>query len=198
MIGADLRGWLQNMATDRGWNPIAAELAFGRLLDDAHDPQSTPTPVQVLGEFSVIGSIDLIEQNANSACRVTDYKTGRVPYPQPQAVGGGVYLQPLIYALAAETILGKPVTGGKLHFATMRGTYKSIFVGLNEYNKKTLVKVLDGIDTSIRNGFLPAAPGEGACVNCDYLPVCGPYEEDRIKKKSRVELKTLTQIRGLK
>jgi ATP-dependent helicase/nuclease subunit B len=80
----------------------------------------------------------------------------------------------------------------------MRGTYKSIFVGLNEYNKKTLVKVLDGIDTSIRNGFLPAAPGEGACVNCDYLPVCGPYEEDRIKKKSRVELKTLTQIRGLK
>jgi ATP-dependent helicase/nuclease subunit B len=105
MIRADLRGWLQNMATDRGWNPIAAELAFGRLLDDAHDPQSTPTPVQVLGEFSVIGSIDLIEQNANSACRVTDYKTGRVPYPQPQAVGGGVYLQPLIYALAAETIL---------------------------------------------------------------------------------------------
>ena len=198
MIKADLRGWLQMMTTDQGWTPIAAELAFGRPLDDAHDPQSTPTPVQVLGEFSVIGSIDLIERNANGSHRVTDYKTGRVPYPQPQAVGGGAYLQPLIYALAAEKLLGQPVAGGKLHFATMRGTYKSIFVSLNEYNKRALVKVLDGIDSSIRNGFLPAAPNEGACANCDYLPVCGPYEEDRTKKKSRVELKTLTQIRGLK
>ena len=44
MIRADLRGWLQNMTTDEAWSPIAAELAFGRLLDDAHDPQSTTSP----------------------------------------------------------------------------------------------------------------------------------------------------------
>jgi hypothetical protein len=56
MIRADLRGWLQVMTTDQGWHPVAAELAFGRSLDDAHDPQSIPTAVQVLGEFTVIGS----------------------------------------------------------------------------------------------------------------------------------------------
>jgi CRISPR/Cas system-associated exonuclease Cas4 (RecB family) len=167
-------------------------------LDETHDPQSVPTAVQILDEFSVIGSIDLIERNCNGSQRVTDYKTGRVPYPQPQAVGGGAYLQPLIYALAAEAMLAQPVAGGRLHYATMRGTYKSIFVSLSESNKRALLRVLHGIDTSIRQGFLPAAPSEGACVNCDFMSVCGPYEEDRIKNKSRVELKVLTQIRGMK
>jgi ATP-dependent helicase/nuclease subunit B len=198
MIKADLRGWLQNMMADPSWQPVSAELSFGRPLDDAHDPQSVPTAVRILDEFAVIGSIDLIERNSQGDHRVTDYKTGRVPYPQPQAVGGGAYLQPLIYALAAQAMLGQSIAGGRLHYATMRGTYKSIFVSLNEYNKRALAKVLDGIDISIRNGFLPAAPKEGACLHCDFAPICGPYEEDRIKKKSRVELKGLTQIRAMK
>jgi ATP-dependent helicase/nuclease subunit B len=198
MIKADLRGWLQSMTTDQDWQPVAGELSFGRPLDDAHDPQSVPTPLNAIGDFTFIGSIDLIERNSQGAYRVTDYKTGRVPYPQPTAVGGGSHLQPLIYALAAEAIVGKPVAGGRLHYATMRGTYKDIFIPLSNSNKAALLKVLDGIDASIRNGFLPAAPKKDACVNCDYIPVCGPYEEDRTKKKSPVDLKALTQIRNLK
>jgi CRISPR/Cas system-associated exonuclease Cas4 (RecB family) len=198
MIKADLRGWLQNMTADQGWQPIAAELSFGRPLDETHDPQSIANTVGILNEFTFMGSIDLIERSSNGSLRVTDYKTGRVPYPQPQAVGGGAYLQPLIYALAAEAMLGQPVAGGRLHYATIRGNYKWILVSLNDSNKRALVKVLDGIDTSIRNGFLPAAPNEGACEHCDYIPICGPYEEDRTKKKSHVELKALTQIRGMK
>jgi len=198
MIKADLKGWLQSMTTDQDWQPIAGELSFGRPLDDAHDPQSVPMPLRAIGDFTFIGSIDLIERNSQGAYRVTDYKTGRVPYPQPTAVGGGSHLQPLIYALAAEAMLRKPVAGGRLHYATMRGTYKEIFIALNESNKRALLKVLDGIDASIRNGFLPAAPKKDACVSCDYVPVCGPYEEDRTKKKSSVNLKALTQIRGLK
>jgi ATP-dependent helicase/nuclease subunit B len=198
MIKADLQGWLQSMTTDQDWQPVAGELSFGRPLDDAHDPHSVPTPLKAIGDFTFIGSIDLIERNSRGAYRVTDYKTGRVPYPRPTAVGGGAHLQPLIYALAAEAMLAKPVAGGRLHYATMRGTYKEIFIALSEFNKRALLKVLDQIDGSIRNGFLPAAPKEDACLSCDYIPVCGPYEEDRTKRKSRPELNALTQIRGLK
>jgi ATP-dependent helicase/nuclease subunit B len=198
MIKADLRGWLQNMTMDQDWQPVAGELSFGQPLDDAHDPQSVTASVKALGEFTFIGSIDLVERNSYGAYRVTDYKTGRLPYPEPEAVGGGSYLQPLIYALAAGAMLAKPVTGGRLHYATMRGTYKSIFVGLNDFSKRTLLKVLDGIDAWIQKGFLPAAPKEDACLNCHYIPVCGPYEEDRTKNKARADLKVLTQIRGMK
>lgn len=198
MIRADLRGWLRNMPTEPQWVPVAAELAFGRPLDKDHDPGSVPDVVKVLDEFSVLGSIDLIEQSSHGFHRVTDYKTGRVPYPLPEMVGGGSYLQPLMYALVAEAILGGSVAGGRLQFATMRGAYKSVPIYLNEYSKRGLRKVLDAIDSSVRNGFLPAAPREGACEYCDYVPVCGPYEEDRTRRKSSVELKPLTQIRGMK
>lgn len=198
MIKADLRGWLQSMTTDQDWQPVAGELSFGQPLDDAHDPQSITAPVKALGEFTFIGSIDLVERNGYGAHRVTDYKTGRLPYPEPEAVGGGSHLQPLIYALVAGAMLGEPVTGGRLHYATMRGTYKSIFLGLNDFSKRTLLKVLDGIDAWIQKGFLPAAPKEDACLNCHYIPVCGPYEEDRTRNKARADLKVLTQIRGLK
>jgi ATP-dependent helicase/nuclease subunit B len=197
-IQADLRGWLHCRTVDQDWQPVAGELSFGRPLDAAHDPRSVPTPLKAIGEFTFIGSIDLIERNSQGAYRVTDYKTGRVPYPHPTAVGGGSDLQPLIYALAAEAVLGKPVAGGRLHYATMRGSYKDVFIPLSESNKGTLLRVLDGIDASIRNGFLPAAPKKDACVNCDYIPVCGPYEEDRTNKKSPLNLRPLTQIRGLK
>jgi CRISPR/Cas system-associated exonuclease Cas4 (RecB family) len=197
-IEADLRGWLQSRTVDQDWQPVAGELSFGRPLDAAHDPRSVPTPLKVIGEFTFIGSIDLIERNSKGAYRVTDYKTGRVPYPHPTAVGGGSHLQPLIYALAAEAVLGKPVSGGRLHYATMRGSYKDVFIPLSGSNKRTLLRVLDGIDASIRNGFLPAAPKKDASINCDYIPVCGPYEEDRTNKKSPLKLRPLTQIRGLK
>ena len=38
-------------------------------------------------------------------------------------------------------------------------------------------------------GFLPAAPRKKGCEHCEYLPVCGPYEEERVKEKSQPELK---------
>jgi len=34
---------------------------------------------------------------------------------------------------------------------------------------------------------LPAAPREGACEHCDYLPICGPYEEERVARRKQLE-----------
>jgi len=57
--------------------------------------------------------------------------------------------------------------------------------------------VLETIEQSIEEGFLPAAPQTGACAICDYRPVCGPYEEQRSKRKQPDRLEPLITIRNL-
>ena len=49
---------------------------------------------------------------------------------------------------------------------------------------------------AMRDGFLPAAPRKDGCKRCDYLPVCGPYEEERVTEKSQPELRELKEMRG--
>ena len=44
----------------------------------------------------------------------------------------------------------------------------------------------------MEEGFLPAAPREGACRYCDYRIVCGPREERRIARKPQDRLDELT------
>ena len=51
------------------------------------------------------------------------------------------------------------------------------------------------IDRSILDGFLPAAPREGACAYCDYRLICGPYEETRIHRKASDRLAVLDELR---
>ena len=46
-------------------------------------------------------------------------------------------------------------------------------------------------------GFLPAAPAKDACRWCDYRPVCGPYEEQRVRRKPKDRLADLQRLRGL-
>jgi ATP-dependent helicase/nuclease subunit B len=57
--------------------------------------------------------------------------------------------------------------------------------------------VLVTIGHAIEEGFLPAAPQRGACALCDYRPVCGPYEEQRAKRKLPDRLDALVQLRNL-
>ncbi len=57
--------------------------------------------------------------------------------------------------------------------------------------------MLQTISNAIEEGFLPAAPQAGACALCDYRPVCGPYEEQRAKRKPADRLDALVQVRNL-
>jgi CRISPR/Cas system-associated exonuclease Cas4 (RecB family) len=45
-----------------------------------------------------------------------------------------------------------------------------------------LEEVIETIDAAIASGFLPAAPAKDACSFCDYRGVCGPREEERLKR----------------
>jgi CRISPR/Cas system-associated exonuclease Cas4 (RecB family) len=93
--------------------------------------------------------------------------------------------------------LNQSVESGRLFYCTQRGDFSTIEIPLNTESRARLRRVLAAIDTSIADGFLPAAPQAGACSLCDYGAVCGPYEESRTKRKQRDRLDPLNEIRSL-
>ena len=195
-IRADLRGWLQQRASrEADWTPQFAELSFGLRDPLGHDPRSRKEAVAIEGGFQLQGSIDLVERHTSGILRVVDHKTGRVPEPRPEIVGLGEVLQPALYALAAEEILGEPVAFGRLYYSTIAQNYATVDVQLNDWARQRASQVLRAIDEAMRNGFLPAAPRKDGCKRCEYLTVCGPYEEERVGEKSQPELKTLKELR---
>src|SRR5262249_3882842 len=105
-LRADLRGWLVNR--DPSWKLAHAELAFG-LDGPEHDPASTPDPVLIDNRYKLKGAIDLVERRDDGRLRVIDHKTGQAPTvaKQPRSIGNGETLQPLLYALAVESLLGQ-------------------------------------------------------------------------------------------
>jgi RecB family exonuclease len=207
----DLRGWLRQMAdpANTGWTPAWFELSFGLPPAREKDPASRPDAVLLPEGLRLRGAIDMIEVSSGMPAerspqvqppqpltlRITDHKTGKAPAQRPGVTGHGEILQPLLYARAAEAVLGKPVASSRLSYCTERGGYQVFDVMVNDFSLRSLAKVVNTIDQAIAEGFLPAAPREGACTWCDYRLVCGPYEETRIRRKPTAELAALEDLR---
>ena len=184
-IRADLREWLRRMAEEPArWRPERFELAFG-LKDRAHaDPASVAEPIDLGVGLKLRGSIDLIERGPDGEVRVTDYKTGRVRAARDLLIGGGRVLQPALYALAAERILGEPVGAGRLYYCTAAGGYEERVVAMDQAARGAAAEFAGIVGRAIEAGFMPAAPDRGECDYCDYRRVCGPYEEERVRFKT--------------
>ena len=58
-------------------------------------------------------------------------------------------------------------------------------------------EALEIIDRAIELGFLPAAPAARACAWCDFRPVCGPHEEQRVAMKPADKLGDLDALREM-
>ncbi|MEP7274277.1 MAG: PD-(D/E)XK nuclease family protein, partial [Acidobacteriota bacterium] len=199
-VRADLREWLRRMSeTDDGWVPDRFELAFGidYIGSRNRDPESVSEPVEIAGGLRLRGSIDLVERHANGKLRITDHKTGKARAEKDLVVGGGKSLQPLLYALACEKLLERPVESGRLYYCTAAGGYEKRVVPLGDDSRETVSSVVATIDEALTNAFLPAAPEEGACGWCDFRAVCGPLEETRTKRKPNERLAPLTELREL-
>jgi len=198
-IRTDLRGWVYRLAAQREWMPARFEFAFGlKEHTDHRDPSSTSDEALILDGVRVRGSIDLVERHMErDALRITDHKTGKRPERQPTFVGGGAVLQPVLYALAAEQLLNATVESSRLSYCTQRGDYSEYHVAINEQARLRIGQVVATIDEAVESGFLPAAPAKGACALCDYVAVCGPYEEQRVGRKPKDRLEALTTLRGL-
>jgi RecB family exonuclease len=194
-LRADLRGWLSGREPD--WSPAHVELAFGAEDLAEHDAASTAHPVVIEGGVQLRGSIDLIERRSDGRLRVIDHKTGKFPDKPPLYIGNGEVLQPLLYALAVEALRGQAPSQSILSYATLRGGYRTVAVPINGDARDRVRRVLALIDKWIDQGFLPAAPKRGGCERCEYLPVCGPYEELRVSGKPQPELRELVEIRRL-
>jgi CRISPR/Cas system-associated exonuclease Cas4 (RecB family) len=143
--------------------------------------------------------VDLIERSANGeTLRVTDHKTGKNRSNRDLIVGGGGVLQPVLYSAAVEQGLGKHVVAGRLYYCTTAGGFGEHAIPINDYTRTQGLHALTIVDRAIEQGFLVAAPAERACTWCDFKPVCGPREEERVRRKGGDRLADLEALRGMR
>jgi ATP-dependent helicase/nuclease subunit B len=196
-IGRDLHVWIRKLPEAGPWIPEYFEYSFG-LDDEGRDERSQREPVRIDDRFILRGSVDVIEtRQGSSELRITDHKTGRNRTTPRTVIGGGGTLQPVIYGLAIEKILGRPVREGRLFYATTAGGFAEHPVPLSEANRRAGLEALEIIDRAIELGFLPAAPAERACTWCDFRSICGPDEPRHVARKAAEPLGDLLALRGM-
>jgi ATP-dependent helicase/nuclease subunit B len=194
----DLSIWVRRMADGAEWIPEYFEFSFG-LNDEGRDPRSLADAVTIDGRFILRGSVDLIERHETlDVLRVTDHKTGKNRSNPDLIVGGGGTLQPVLYSMAVEQGLGKRVIQGRLYYSTTVGGFADKPIEINDYARAQALQVLTIIDRAVEQGFLVAAPGERACTWCDFRPVCGPREEERVQRKAKDRLADLGVLRSMR
>ncbi|MEZ4263944.1 MAG: PD-(D/E)XK nuclease family protein [Polyangiaceae bacterium] len=198
-IAADLREWLRRMTLEPEWVPAHFELSFGLKDRRAEDPKSSDEPAELPIGLRLRGSIDLIERHTDGSLRATDYKTGKKRAKQDETlIGGGETLQPVLYAMTLEALFpGTRVVGGRLYYCTSVAGFETVDIPLDGAARAAAKSVADTVRAALAEGFLPAAPKEGACTYCDFRPVCGPYEETRLKRKVKDRLGPLAALRRL-
>jgi hypothetical protein len=89
------------------------------------------------------------------------------------------------------------VRQARLFYCTARGEFTECTVTMNEHARANGLGVLRQIDDAVEKAFLPAAPRRDACSLCDFLEVCGPYEEIRAERKEQWPLANLVKLRSL-
>lgn len=194
----DLAIWVQRLAQDSDWRPEFFEFSFG-LKDEGRDPRSLPDPVLVGGRFLLRCSVDLVEVHQRlDVLRVTDHKTGRNRSTPDLVVGGGKTLQPVLYSMAIEQGLGRPVTDGRLYYCTTAGGFGQRSIQIDDYARGQALQVLTIVDRAIEQPLLVAAPDERACAFCDFRSVCGPREEERVGRKAADRLADLAALRSMR
>jgi ATP-dependent helicase/nuclease subunit B len=129
--------------------------------------------------------------------RVTDHKTGKNRSTPRTVIGGGGTLQPVLYGMAIEEILSRPVVSGRLFYCTAAGRFTEHEIPLNDANRRAGLEALEIVDRAIELGFLPPAPAPRACTWCDFRTVCGPDEEKRVGRKPSDLLGDLSALRGM-
>ncbi len=199
-IRADLREWLRRASQeDDGWVPDRFELAFG--LADARAGRRRSRQRQRAGT----GGGDADAARLDRSRRASSAR--RAPGDRPQDRQGAGHgrrrrrrrrdpaARPLRARVRAPPARarrgGTPLLlhGDRRLRATGRGPRRA--------QPCRRARRGGGGGRALVDGFLPAAPLERGCPWCDYRPVCGPYEEVRVKRKPRERLAALTRLRSM-
>ena len=196
-IRTDLHIWARELAASTGWEPWLFEFGFGLPDSPERDPNSRREPVAIDGRFILRGSVDLVERRpGTNTLRVTDHKSSKNRSERGSIIGHGQQLQPVIYSLAVETATGCTVETARFSYPTTTGGFTEHNVPINEATRNMGIEALEIIDRAVELGMLPPAPAEKACGFCDFLPVCGPNQERRARRKSREQIGDLIELRG--
>ena len=197
-IRIDARRWLGRLVEEaRQWVPLQVEYQFG-FGAPANGAPGHPEPAGIDGGWRLHGAVDAIDVATDgSALRITDYKTGSNRFPRESVLAGGRMLQPMLYALAVEEMLHRPVRQARLDFCTTRGGFTTLPVDIGPYQRSQAALALDIIKGAITKGLLHPVPLDGACAFCDFRSVCGPTEQRRWHVKDRAPLEPLFELRGL-
>jgi CRISPR/Cas system-associated exonuclease Cas4 (RecB family) len=102
----------------------------------------------------------------------------------------------VIYSLAVEAATGCTVESARFSYCTTAGGFSEHSVPINERTRGMGIEALEIIDRAVELGMLPPAPAERVCSFCDFLPVCGPKQERRARRKSRKEIGDLIELRS--
>jgi hypothetical protein len=197
-IRRDLHSWLDVVAQEgEEWEPKYFEFSFGTVpgVRDAHSVQADAL---IDGRFRLRGAIDLIEEHRQTKLlRITDHKTGRKPEGVERAiVAGGTLLQPVLYGMAIENVLDRPVSHSRLFYCTSAGAFHQHPVPVSDTTRRLGLDVLETVDRAIEQGFLAAAPAEHACERCDFMCICGTDEFRRVRRKPQDALADLIALRS--
>ncbi len=184
-IRQDLREWLRHESDSKSpFEPWRFELSFGLPRDPDRDAHSVGDPVDLAVGLKLRGAIDLIERTPAGVLRVTDHKTGRYRAKAGATIQGGELLQPVLYALAAQTLFPEQrVESGRLYYCTADGEFRDHVVPLDDRALEAAGILGEIVSGAFEAGSFPALPREDACRWCDYRQVCGPDEERRTRNK---------------
>jgi CRISPR/Cas system-associated exonuclease Cas4 (RecB family) len=106
-------------------------------------------------------------------------------------------LQPVLYALAVESVLGGKTSEARLSYCTSRGGFADRVVPMSDFARHYAREVLNTVASAINIGCFPPAPRADACATCDFRVVCGPSEEKRARRKNKDLLAQLEVVRGM-
>jgi len=177
-ILADLHAFLDRDSAHRGGrhtSPVAAELGFG--FDGEAPPVEVALPDGRVLRFR--GRADRLDEAADGALHVIDYKTGGIRgytgLSEEDPVLRGTKLQLPIYGLAARAHGGNAYTPvhAAYWFATTKGEFRHVGYdvtdGVLEHTRSVLAAIVEGIES----GRFPAHPEASAtnvfvsCRTCD-------------------------------
>ena len=184
LLRAELDRWfdLDEADADQGWRPTATELDFGRA-DGAGETVEIPYVVTTsTGTTSLLlaGSIDRIDERAG-AQRVTDYKTGRKPEDAEQPTAedptrSGTRFQLPLYAAAAATARGRPVSEARYWYCTERGDFTQISLAITDHLQDRVREDVGHLVDALQRGWFPLKGGRGS--SRDLADILGGTELD--------------------
>jgi ATP-dependent helicase/DNAse subunit B len=134
-----------------------------------------------IGEFTISGRIDRIDQDSDSSISIWDYKTGRLPFYDKMEKIMEEDIQIPVYAVIAakRNPFAKQIRAGLIYIK-----YSKIFDII--WTKDELTEIENKIIAIIKkarseNSFLPRI--NNLCPWCEYMAICP--ERDKIESKSK-------------